>query len=102
MASKIKENLPKSSKSQIPIAKYTNVGMSPFCTICKLFSPQAGATLPGVCCLSLACQDWHIESLKEFTENHEEPEPEDLMDERERKDALDLTDRLDPQLEAGK
>ena len=37
-----------------------------------------------------------------MTENHEEPEPDDLMDERERKEALDLTDLLDPQLEAGK
>ena len=35
-----------------------------------------------------------------MTENHEELEPEDFTEERDRKEALDRTDRLEPQLEA--
>ena len=37
-----------------------------------------------------------------MTENHEEPEPDDLREDSERKEALDLTDLLDPQLEEDK
>ena len=48
VASKIKENILKTNKSQIPEAKYTNVCMSPFSTICKLFLPRGGSPYPGL------------------------------------------------------
>ena len=35
-----------------------------------------------------------------MTENQEELEPEDFTEESDRKEALDRTDRLEPQLEA--
>ena len=43
-------------------------------------------------------EHWKLE--RELTENQEELEPEDFTEESERKEALDRTDRLEPQLEA--
>ena len=37
---------------------------------------------------------WKLD--RELTENHEEDEHDDLIEERERMEALDLTDLLDP------